>query len=254
MLSNKRLAQIRMPLRNLAAISNTPSILAVDLSALSSATPARELRHTLRISAHKSAFRLIFTAALLLYPAFEFVVTIAIVWSVRGARSQLYLGLHAHAFYSLTSPPPPVSASFKMTETTRNRASVPVRSKTPATQQGGDAPSSPPAASSSVRPKSTAPAREPLRQQDHDTRLDPGPEPAHVDGRTGEFSQSIASLLAYSPTTAQEHDVQDGDSEADRLGVHVKDAMTTIRQLEALGMHNQNVPLPKIIVLGRSPT
>jgi hypothetical protein len=38
--------------------------------------------------------------------------------------------------------------------------------------------------------------------------------------------------------------------EIDALGVHLKDAISTINQLEGLGLQKLQIPLPKIIVLG----
>jgi hypothetical protein len=40
--------------------------------------------------------------------------------------------------------------------------------------------------------------------------------------------------------------------EIDALGVHVKDCISTINQLEGLGLQKLKIPLPKIIVLGES--
>jgi hypothetical protein len=38
--------------------------------------------------------------------------------------------------------------------------------------------------------------------------------------------------------------------EINALGVHIKDAVETINQLEGLGLQKMRIPLPKIIVLG----
>jgi hypothetical protein len=43
-------------------------------------------------------------------------------------------------------------------------------------------------------------------------------------------------------------------SEIDALGLHVKDTISTINQLEGLGLQRLKIPLPKIIVLGRLQT
>jgi hypothetical protein len=56
--------------------------------------------------------------------------------------------------------------------------------------------------------------------------------------------------LVLTRDTALRDQLHEAASEVDPLGVHVKDAISTISRLQGLGLQNRDIPLPKVIVLG----
>ncbi|KAH7074308.1 interferon-induced GTP-binding protein Mx [Paraphoma chrysanthemicola] len=80
-------------------------------------------------------------------------------------------------------------------------------------------------------------AQQESRQHDVESRLSEGLEPMHIDDQHFLHDQ-----------------IQQAAGEVDRLGVHVKDAISTISRLQCLGLQNRNIPLPKVIVLGEQST
>ncbi|KAH7069679.1 interferon-induced GTP-binding protein Mx [Paraphoma chrysanthemicola] len=76
-----------------------------------------------------------------------------------------------------------------------------------------------------------------VRQPDLESRLSEGLEPMHTGGQHSKHDQ-----------------IQHAAGEVDRLGLHVKDAISTISRLQGLGLQNRDIPLPKVIVLGEQST
>jgi hypothetical protein len=92
-------------------------------------------------------------------------------------------------------------------------------------------------------------------QRDNVSRLSEGLEPLHLNGQTRKLSEQcgIRGLLLTSCIALRsKHD--HSARQIDALGVHVKDAITTIGRLESLGLQRLKIPLPKIIVLGAYAT
>jgi hypothetical protein len=87
--------------------------------------------------------------------------------------------------------------------------------------------------------------------QDNDARSREGTQPMPIRGKTRELVHSNIDVSVLTKDIALLQQPQDAAGEAERLGFHVRDIISTIQQLEGLGLQQHDIPLPKIIVLGK---
>jgi hypothetical protein len=131
-----------------------------------------------------------------------------------------------------------------MVGATRNRTRASAANEPPANQTLGDTPFGNPSASNSS-------ASENVHMQDNDVRSREGTQPMPIRGKTRELVHSNIDASVLTKDIALLQQPQDAAGEAERLGFHVRDIISTIQQLEGLGLQQQDIPLPKIIVLGK---
>jgi len=138
-----------------------------------------------------------------------------------------------------------------MAGATRHKARVSVGNEPPIAQGSGVAPDGVSSAGGSAA-STSASGNATSDSRDNVSRLSEGLEPMHLSDAARK-SEGIVDDITLTTCLALDEQLHAAAGELNRLGLHVKDIISTIQRLEGLGLRQQDIPLPKIIVLGKLP-